>query len=119
MSEAKGVQSIPGGGVGGAPPPGTGFASGTYPTLSHSATHISTFVPPDLNLVTLQTVKWRVCRANVGRRSWAPWRRSLQGAFHPRGLHGGLPGLRPASTLCGAAWETRGAAAFPPRKDPR
>src|SRR4051795_10337650 len=57
------VQSIPGGGVGGAPPPGTGFANGTYPTLPHSATQISTFIPPHLNLVTMRTSKWRVCRA--------------------------------------------------------
>src|SRR3954469_77683 len=59
----EGVQSIPGGGVGGAPPPGTGFARGTYPTLPHSATQISTFVPLHLNLVTMRTSKWRVCRA--------------------------------------------------------
>src|SRR3954452_10926184 len=58
---AKEVQSIPGGGVGGAPPPGTGFASATYPTLSHSATQITSFAPLDLNLVTLQTRNGRVC----------------------------------------------------------
>ena len=38
-SQAEGDgQSIPGGGVGGAPPPGNGFAKAKYPTSSHSAT---------------------------------------------------------------------------------
>src|SRR4051794_41515590 len=37
-------QSIRGGGVGGAPPPRTGFAPATYPTSSHSATQNPTFL---------------------------------------------------------------------------
>src|SRR4051794_31678475 len=68
------VQSIPGGGVGGAPPPGTGFASGTYPTLSHSATQITSFAPLDLNLVTLRT------RNRLVSRAFATWVRSCAGA---------------------------------------
>ena len=44
-SAAKRVQSIRGGGVGGAPPPRTGFARGRYPTSSHSATQLSSSVP--------------------------------------------------------------------------
>src|SRR5919199_1291460 len=39
-----GGQSIRGGGVGGAPPPRTGFAPATYPTLPHSATQNPTLV---------------------------------------------------------------------------
>ena len=38
-------QSIPGGGVGGAPPPGNGFANGKYPTSPHSATRNPHDVP--------------------------------------------------------------------------
>ena len=49
------VQSIRGGGVGGAPPPRTGFARATYPTSSHSATHLSSFVPHLESSVTLRT----------------------------------------------------------------
>src|SRR3954452_19471633 len=45
VGEAGGGQSIRGGGVGGAPPPRTGFAPATYPTSSHSATQIATCVP--------------------------------------------------------------------------
>src|SRR4051794_12069337 len=43
------VQSIRGGGVGGAPPPRTGFAKGTYPTMSHSATQLSSDLPQNLS----------------------------------------------------------------------
>src|SRR4051795_4292353 len=87
VGSEEGVQSIPGGGVGGAPPPGTGFANGTYPTLSHSATQISTFVPPDLNPVTLRTPKQCVCRAFRGGLSGAVSGRFLHGALHARRLH--------------------------------
>src|SRR5215212_8297386 len=43
-----GVKSNRGGGVGGAPPPRSGYAAGKYPTVSHFATQTSSFVPPDL-----------------------------------------------------------------------
>src|SRR5919206_4762548 len=43
------VESIRGGGVGGAPPPRTGFATGTYPTTSHCATQLSSVLPLDLS----------------------------------------------------------------------
>src|SRR5918998_6237514 len=55
-------QSIRGGGVGGAPPPRTGFASGKYPTVPHSATHFSSFAPQDLSTVTYRTPNRRVSR---------------------------------------------------------
>src|SRR3954451_4754465 len=76
------VQSIPGGGVGGAPPPGTGFANGTYPTLPHSATQISTSVPLDLNLVTLRTRIRRVCRHFTQRADSCRCLRPLQHCLH-------------------------------------
>src|SRR4051794_39272714 len=84
------VQSIPGGGVGGAPPPGTGFAKGTYPTLSHSATQISTFVPLDLNLVTLRTRKWRICRRFPRRADSCRRAAPLQYRLHARRLQAEL-----------------------------
>src|SRR3954464_15973673 len=56
------VQSIRGGGVGGAPPPRTGFARGTYPTLSQSATHFSSDLPQNLSHVRKRTRKGVVCR---------------------------------------------------------
>src|SRR5690349_22450470 len=55
-------QSIRGGGVGGAPPPRTGFASAKYPTSSHSATQISSDVPLRLGAVIDRTQKRGVCR---------------------------------------------------------
>src|ERR671915_111725 len=54
------VQSIRGGGVGGAPPPRTGFATATYPTLPHSATHFSSFPPLFVKAVRKRTRKWLV-----------------------------------------------------------
>src|SRR5918992_30014 len=65
------VQSIRGGGVGGAPPPRTGFASATYPTPSHSATQMSTFVPRDLNPVTSRTSIWLISRPFILGSRWA------------------------------------------------
>src|SRR5215210_6772565 len=56
------VQSIRGGGVGGAPPPRTGFTRATYPTMPHSATHFSSVVPPDLNPKTKEVENARRCR---------------------------------------------------------
>src|SRR3954454_11104397 len=50
-----GVESIRGGGVGGAPPPRTGCAAGTYPTSPHSATQLPSFVPPRLVGVRIRT----------------------------------------------------------------
>ena len=114
------VQSIPGGGVGGAPPPGTGFASGTYPTLPHSATQISSFVPLDLNLVTFRTLMWRVCRAIRG-----VGEIRARGAGEPAGPVAGRPFAcrlagyrRPARSLCGAAWEARGSLSEQPGEGP-
>src|SRR5215207_5921068 len=104
----EGVQSIPGGGVGGAPPPGTGFANGTYPTLPHSATQISTSVPLHLILVTFRTLKWRICRR------FAVWavpcapRPNLQDRLQADCLHADLRGIGPPRSLCGTAWEARG-----------
>src|ERR1700749_1619440 len=56
-SEGGGGQSIRGGGVGGAPPPRTGFAPATYPTLPHSATRNPLTPPLWRHLVTLRTGK--------------------------------------------------------------
>src|SRR4051812_3886292 len=44
FGEARGGQSIRGGGVGGAPPPRTGFAMAKYPTSSHRATQNPTLL---------------------------------------------------------------------------
>src|SRR5690242_5746651 len=52
-----GGQSIRGGGVGGAPPPRTGFAPATYPTMPHSATRNPFYLPHWRHLVTLRTGK--------------------------------------------------------------
>src|SRR3954454_15623870 len=49
------VESIRGGGVGGAPPPRTGCAAGTYPTPSHFATQLPSFVPPCPRVVRIRT----------------------------------------------------------------
>ena len=89
------VQSIRGGGVGGAPPPRTGFASGTYPTSPHSATQLSSFVPLDLNPVTSRTSKWRICRRfrEVGARSGARLR-AVQDRLQSGRLHADLRGIR-------------------------
>src|SRR5689334_12963321 len=51
-------QSIPGGGVGGAPPPGNGFAHAKYPTSSHSATQNPQSVP----LRRTYAANWLICR---------------------------------------------------------
>src|SRR4051812_10073860 len=48
MSGSRRSQSIRGGGVGGAPPPRTGFATAKYPTSSHYATQLSLFAPQDV-----------------------------------------------------------------------
>src|SRR3954467_15568882 len=65
------VQSIRGGGVGGAPPPRTGFAKGTYPTPSHSATHFSSDLPQNLSRVRKRTRNSFVCRRfRVGRQRY-------------------------------------------------
>src|SRR3954470_2152203 len=93
VGSEEGVQSIPGGGVGGAPPPGTGFANGTYPTPSHSATQISSFIPLDLNLVTLRTRNRRISRSFL---RWAdPCRRPahLQHRLQSRRLQAELRGM--------------------------
>src|SRR5215210_3986084 len=57
-----GVESIRGGGVGGAPPPRTGCSAGTYPTLSHLATLLSTLVPRLLSGVRIRTRFFCKCR---------------------------------------------------------
>src|SRR4051794_40655551 len=54
VRQGEGGQSIRGGGVGGAPPPRTGFAASKYPTTPHSATQLSSFLPRDLNGTALQ-----------------------------------------------------------------
>ena len=61
----EGVQSIRGGGVGGAPPPRTGFARGRYPTSSHSATQLSTFAPLRLNVAA--SGLRNTCKSGVSR----------------------------------------------------
>ena len=76
MSPRSG-QSIRGGGVGGAPPPRTGFARGRYPTSSHSATQLSSNVPHFLSVVAVRAVNslqiggFAVGRVRVGRRARA------------------------------------------------
>ena len=93
VSDGAKVQSIRGGGVGGAPPPRSGFAHGTYPTVSHSATQISSFVPQDLNEVMKRTANRRLCRGfSVGRHS--AWLAPIpHGALQSRGLHADLRGF--------------------------
>jgi hypothetical protein len=104
---AKWIQSIPGGGVGGAPPPGTGFASGTYPTLSHSATQISPNAPPDLNPVTSRTLFWCICRRFACGPLLAAVGPNLQEALQERRLHDRLRVSRLLPSLRGALWGTR------------
>ena len=102
------VQSIRGGGVGGAPPPRTGFATGRYPTTSHSATQISSFAPHDLNAVSLRTSNTSISRAFLRARDRAGSLARSQAELHPCDLHRELRGIRVCDTLRGAAWETRG-----------
>ena len=100
------VQSIPGGGVGGAPPPGTGFASGTYPTVSHSATQISPNVPLDLNPVSSRTLIWWFSSDFRGGTETGRSVAGLQDRLHPRRLHERLRDLGPLPSLRGALWGT-------------
>src|SRR4051794_26265510 len=62
------VESIRGGGVGGAPPPRTGCAARTYPTPSHFATQLPPFVPPCQLAVRIRTpFACKPARSVVGR----------------------------------------------------
>src|ERR687884_43365 len=80
-----GGQSIRGGGVGGAPPPRTGFAPATYPTTPHSATQNPLNAPHWRYPVTLRTQK--------------PWK--------SRPFPTDVPGRRQRKATCTAAGCTR------------
>src|SRR5215212_9268644 len=58
--------------------PGPASRNGTYPTLSHSATQISTFAPLDLILVTLRTSIPPICRRFAAWADPCAWRTNLQ-----------------------------------------
>src|SRR6201999_4540024 len=60
--EAEEGQSIRAGGVGGAPPARTGFASSKYPTSPHSATQIASSVPHGATTVDGRPVECVICR---------------------------------------------------------
>src|SRR6188472_4362812 len=76
----QGSQSIRGGGVGGAPPPRTGFATTSYPTFPHSATHFSFGGPRDGGSSVAGQLKLSLCRDfRVGGR----WRGLLLGDARP------------------------------------
>src|SRR3954447_11129393 len=103
--ESKGVQSIRGGGVGGAPPPRTGFATGTYPTSPHLATQLSPDLPQNLSEVRDRTRKRRISRAFGGGSRWGDPARVAHEPLQNADLHGVLPECGSLPTIRGAAWE--------------
>jgi hypothetical protein len=75
--------------VGGAPPPRTGFACGTYPTSSHSATQLSSAVPLFFSdvIFSLQTVRFRGSFVNAPSTQDALHRARLQAVLRRNGVH--------------------------------
>jgi hypothetical protein len=75
--------------------PGPAVRLGNYPTTSHSATHSSSFVPPDLTAVRTRTRFWSVSRDSMVGERCPRWSRPMQATVQIHPVNGRLRSERP------------------------
>src|SRR4051812_8769968 len=109
-------QSIPGGGVGGAPPPGNGYAVAKYPTTPHSATSNPFPVPLRLYPDVLAVENRLICREFLGGAISCVATRWAQDSVQARDLQAVLRFRGGPGAAGGAGWEESGS---PRRVSPR